>query len=176
MLLLSAPQPLKLLSKPLPSAQVICRLQCTWTPYNKIEDDKQYKEKKCVLLLRKKFQFQNIATFALMFYYLFSRANLLHGNSLLTGFNISIKIFLTKITFGFEYTISQFQLHISKTLMVGKLQHGILNCWENQAFFNYFQSKVFSLILVHVHFTFQKYITIIECLCKYLNHCLLLKR
>ena len=114
-----------------------------------------------------------------MFYYLFSRANLLYGNSLLTGFNISIKIFLTKITFGFEYTISQFQLHISETPMVGKLQHGILNCWENQAFFNYFQSKVFFLILVHVHCTFQKYIIITECLCSLqstLNQCFVFQR
>ena len=55
--------------------------------------------------------------------------------------------------------------------MIGNLQHGILNCCENQAFFNYFHSKVFFLIFVHVCFTFQKYVTKIECLCKYSNYC-----
>ena len=34
--------------------------------------------------------------------------------------------------------------------MVGKLQHDISNHSENQAFFNYFYSKVFFLILVNV--------------------------
>ena len=33
-------------------------------------------------------------------------------------------------------------------------------------------SKVFFLILVRVCFIFRKYVTIIECLCKYSNHCL----
>ena len=47
----------------------------------------------------------------------------------------------------------QFQLSMCETSMIGKLQHGFL-------------------ILVHVCFTFWKYVTIIECLCKYSNHCL----
>ena len=34
-------------------------------------------------------------------YFQFSRTNLLHGKGLLNGFNISVKIFLTKITFWF---------------------------------------------------------------------------
>ena len=70
-----------------------------------------------------------------------------------------------------EYTISEFQLHMCETSMVGKLQHGILNRCGNQAFFNYFHSKVFFLILVRVCFTFRKYVTKIEILRKYLNHC-----
>ena len=70
-----------------------------------------------------------------------------------------------------QYTISQFQLHMCETSMIGKLEHGILNYCENQAFFNYFYSKVFFLIFVHVCFTFQKYVTKIECLCKYSNYC-----
>ena len=35
-----------------------CRLQCTWTPYNKIQKEKQYKEKNCVFFLRKYFSFR----------------------------------------------------------------------------------------------------------------------
>ena len=54
--------------------------------------------------------------------------------------------------------------------MVGKGQHGILNCSENIAIFIYFHSKDFFLILVHVCFTFGEYVTKIECLCKYSNH------
>ena len=54
--------------------------------------------------------------------------------------------------------------------MVGKFQQGILNHLENQACFNYLHSNVFFLILVHVCFTFRKYITLIQCLCKYSNH------
>ena len=76
-----------------------------------------------------------------------------------------------KLVEHLENTISQFQMHMCETLMVGKLQHGILNRCENQAFFNYFHSKFFFLILVHVCFTFWKYVTKIECLCKYSNHC-----
>ena len=37
---------------------VTCRLQCTWTPYYKIEKEKQYKEKNCVFFLRKYFSFR----------------------------------------------------------------------------------------------------------------------
>ena len=37
-----------------------------------------------------------------MFYFSFSRANLWHGNCLLTGFNFSIKFFHAKITFLFS--------------------------------------------------------------------------
>ena len=68
------------------------------------------------------------------------------------------------------YTILQFQLRMCKNSMVGKLQHGILNRCENQAFFNYFHSKLFFFILVHVCFTFREFITKIECQCKYSNH------
>ena len=32
--------------------------ECTWTPYNKIENEKQYKEKNCVFCLRKYFSFR----------------------------------------------------------------------------------------------------------------------
>ena len=66
--------------------------------------------------------------------------------------------------------ISQFQLRMCGTSIAGKLQRGILNRSENQAFFNYFHSKAFFLILIHVRFTFRKYVTKIECLCKYSNH------
>ena len=62
-----------------------------------------------------------------------------------------------------DFTIST--AHVPKS-MVGKLQLGISNCFENQAFFNYFDPKVFFLILVNVCFTFQKYVTKTECLCK----------
>ena len=55
--------------------------------------------------------------------------------------------------------------------MVDKLEQGILNRCENQAFLNFFHSKVFFFILIHV--PFQKDVTIIECLFKYSNHCLL---
>ena len=65
----------------------------------------------------------------------------------------------------------QFQLRMCQTLMVCKLQYGISNRCENKAFFNYFHSKVFFLILVNVCLTFRKYVTKIECLCKYSNHC-----
>ena len=58
-----------------------------------------------------------------------------------------------------------------ETPMVGKHQHGKLNRCKNQAFLNYFHSKVFFFTLVHVCFTFRKYVTKIECLCKYSNHC-----
>ena len=51
--------------------------------------------------------------------------------------------------------ISQFQLRMWETSMVGKLQHGISSRCENQAFFNYFHSKVFFLILVNVCLTFE---------------------
>ena len=50
-------QPLKLLANIFLSHSYIylmtCRLQCTWTPYYKIEKEKQYNEKNCVLFLRK---------------------------------------------------------------------------------------------------------------------------
>ena len=82
-------------------------------------------------------------------------------------------LFLFSTLFFSHHMISQFQLRLCETLMVGKLQHGILNRWEHQAFFNYFCSKVFFLILVDVCFTFRKCVTIIECLCKYSNHWLL---
>ena len=67
--------------------------------------------------------------------------------------------------------ISQFQLRMCETSMVGKLQYGISNRCENQVFFNYFHSKVFFLILVNVCFTFRKNVSKIECLWKYSNHC-----
>ena len=41
------------------------------------------------------------------------------------------------------------QLRMCQTLMVGKLQNGILNHCKNLAFFNYFHSKVFFVILAH---------------------------
>ena len=66
--------------------------------------------------------------------------------------------------------MSQFQLRMCKTSMVGKLQHGISNRYENQAFFNYFHSKVFFLILVNVCFTFRKNITKTKRLWKDSNH------
>ena len=68
--------------------------------------------------------------------------------------------------------ISQFQLRMCETSMVGKLRHGILSRCKTKAFINYLYSKVFFLILVRVCFIFRKYVTIIECLCKYSNHCL----
>ena len=69
--------------------------------------------------------------------------------------------------------ISQFQLHMCKRSMLDKLQHGILNQGKKTSLFNYFHSKVFFLILVHVCCPFRKYVTLIECLCKYSNHCLI---
>ena len=42
-----------------------------------------------------------------------------------------------------SFTQFQFQLHMCETLMVSKLQHSILNPYENQVFFNYSLSKVF---------------------------------
>ena len=69
------------------------------------------------------------------------------------------------------YTISQIHLRMWEILMVDKLKKDILNPCENQAFFNNFHSKVLFFILVHV--PFQKDTIIIECLCKYSNHCLL---
>ena len=57
MMFLSVPQTLKLLANIFPSHRYIylvtCRLQCTWTPYYKIEREKQYNRKNCVLFLRK---------------------------------------------------------------------------------------------------------------------------
>ena len=44
-----------------------------------------------------------------------------------------------------SFTQFQFQLHMCETLMVSKLQHSILNPYENQVFFNYSLSKVFFL-------------------------------
>ena len=44
-----------------------------------------------------------------------------------------------------SFTQFQFQLHMCETLMVSKLQHSILNPYENQVFFNYSYSKVFFL-------------------------------
>ena len=67
----------------------------------------------------------------------------------------------------------KFQLSICQALIVGKFQHAILNCYKNQAFFNYFRFKDSFLIHVVVCFTFRKYVTIIEYLCKYSNHCFL---
>ena len=69
-----------------------------------------------------------------------------------------------------QYTILKFQLRMCETSVVGRLQHGVSNRCEKQAFFNYFHSKVFFLILVNVCFTFRKYVTKFECLCKYSNH------
>ena len=50
-------QPLKLLANIFLSHSYIylvtCRHQCTWTTYYKIEKEKQYNEKNCVLFLRK---------------------------------------------------------------------------------------------------------------------------
>ena len=62
-----------------------------------------------------------------------------------------------------DFTVSN--AHVPKS-MVGKLQHSISTWCENQAFFNYFHPKVFFHTLVNVCFTFQKYVTKIECLCK----------
>ena len=42
---------------------------------------------------------------------------------------------------------------------------------QKPSFFNYFHSKVFFFILDHVCFTFRIYVTKMECLCKYSNHC-----
>ena len=70
-----------------------------------------------------------------------------------------------------QYAISQFQLCMCETSMASKLQHCILNCCENQeAFFNFFHLKVsFLILLMHIYFTFQKYVIIIKCIWKYLN-------
>ena len=79
-----------------------CKLQCTWTSYEKTEKEKQYKEKTCALFLRKQFYLQYIITLAQVFCFLFSCADLLlHWNCLLTGFSFSIKILLAIITFLF---------------------------------------------------------------------------
>ena len=71
-----------------------------------------------------------------------------------------------------EYVISQFQLRMSETVLVGNFETAYWTAAKNQIFLNYFHSKVFFLILVQVCFTFPKHVTIIECLCKYSNHCL----
>ena len=44
---------------------------------------------------------------------------------------------------------------------------------QKPSLFNYFHFKVLFLILVHICFTFQNYVTITECLWKYPSHCLL---
>ena len=57
LMFLSVPQPLKLLANIFLSHRFIylvaCRIQCTWTPYYKIDKGKQYNKKNCVLFLRK---------------------------------------------------------------------------------------------------------------------------
>ena len=68
-----------------------------------------------------------------------------------------------------DFTVST--AHVRNSLL-GNFENSTLNCCENQIFLNYFHSKVFFLILVQVCFTFPKHVTIIECLCKYSNHCL----
>ena len=67
---------------------------CPILRYYKIEKEKQYNEKNCLLFLRKQFQLQNITTFAELLSFPFSCTDLLHGNCLLNRFNFSINILL----------------------------------------------------------------------------------
>ena len=98
MMFLSVPRLLKLLANIFLSHRyiylVICRLQCTWTPYYKIENKKNITKKNASSFQENSFGFRILLP-------LRNCSDLLHGNCLLTGFNFSIKILLAKITFLF---------------------------------------------------------------------------
>ena len=105
MMFLSVLQPLKLLANTFLSQRYIylvaCRLQCTWTPYYKIEKEKQYNEKKlCPLSKKIVLASDYYYTCVIVLYFIFLR-RFITWNMSPDRFNFSIKILLAKMTFLF---------------------------------------------------------------------------